>query len=72
VANVARKISALIAGLGGKLAMNWGTIGSKWPLPILEDGHEQAIRYGVLLDWRANRVAVDAATTLTAGDAYPS
>lgn len=31
--------------------MNWGTAGSMWSLPILEDGNEQAIRYGVVPGW---------------------
>lgn len=51
--------------------MSWGTGGSMWSRLTLEDGHEQAIRYGVVFGWRANRVARDAATSCTAGEAYP-
>lgn len=50
--------------------MSWGTDGSMWSLPTLEDGHEQAIRYGVVLDWRAERVARDTATPLAAGESH--
>lgn len=52
--------------------MSWGTVESMWSRPTLEDGHEQAIRYGVVLDWRADRIARDAAATFAAGRVYPS
>ena len=51
--------------------MNWGAVGSTWSWPTSEDGHEQAIRYGVVLRWRADWVACDAAATLAAGKGYP-
>lgn len=51
--------------------MSWGTVGSMWSGPTLEGAYEQAIRYGVVLGWRANRIARDAATPCTAGEAYP-
>lgn len=49
--------------------MNWAMDGSTWSLPTLEDGHDQAIRYGVVLGWRAERVARDAATSFATDDA---
>ena len=52
--------------------MSLGTAGLTWSLPTLEDGHEQVIRYGIVLGWRTDRVARDAATPFAAGDAYPS
>ncbi|WP_455842876.1 integrase domain-containing protein [Lelliottia jeotgali] len=70
-ANVVGYIGALTVKLGRRSATSWGTVGSMWSLPTLEDGHEQALRYGVVLGWRADRVARDAATPFTAGDAYP-
>lgn len=48
--------------------MSLGTVGSMWSRPTLEDGHEQAIRYGVVLGWRAHRVARDAAAPYTSGE----
>lgn len=57
---------------GDKSAMNWGTVGLMWLRPTLGDGHEQAVRYGVVLGWRAKRVAHDTATPFAAGDADPS
>jgi hypothetical protein len=71
-ANVTSSIKTLIVRPGGKSATSLDIVGSMWLLPILEDGHEQAIRYGDVLGWRANRVARDAATPFAAGDAYPS
>ena len=70
-ANVVGYIGALIEKLGRRSATSWGTVGSMWSLPTLEDGHEQALRYGVVLGWRADRVARDTATPFAAGDAYP-
>jgi len=52
--------------------MNWGTVGSMWLRATLGDGHEQAVRYGVVLGWRAKRVVRNTATPLTAGASHPS
>lgn len=56
---------------GGKSAMSWGTGGSMWSRPTLEDGHEQDSRYGVVLGWRAERVPRDTATPPAAGESHP-
>lgn len=42
-----------------------------WSLPTLEDGHEQAIRYGTVFGWRADGVACDATAAFAAGESYP-
>lgn len=56
---------------GNKSAMNWGTVGSMWLRPTLGDEHEQAVRYGVVLGWRAKRVVRNSATPFAAGENYP-
>lgn len=52
--------------------MNWGTDVSKWSRPTLVNGYEQAIRYGVVHGWSADRLPSDEATPFTPGEAYPS
>ncbi|MNP09333.1 hypothetical protein D3C76_1014350 [compost metagenome] len=51
--------------------MSWGTAGSMWSVLTLVVEYEQAVRYGVVLGWRADRIAHDAATPSAAGDANP-
>lgn len=62
---------SLIARPGGASATSWVTVGSTWSRRTLEDGHEQTIRYGVVLGWRADGLARDTTTPLAAGNAYP-
>lgn len=72
VANVIWQIGTLIVMPRGKSAMSWGIDGLKWSVLTLVVEYEQAVRYGVVLGWRADRLAHDAATPSAAGDANPS
>lgn len=51
--------------------MSWGTVESMWSRPTLEDGHEQAIRYGVVLGWRADRLALNPSKSYATGENHP-